>query len=76
MLRRKIGPGRDLGPEMLGDKENLKHLCRYIKNTGRFEESHGVIEPTAKKNNANPETAERNDEAQQGEEWDDRTRWG
>ncbi|KAF8960030.1 hypothetical protein BDZ97DRAFT_1761002 [Flammula alnicola] len=43
-LKRDIGPENDVGIELLGDKDNIRHLFKYVKDTGCFTDSHGDLE--------------------------------
>ncbi|PPQ86788.1 hypothetical protein CVT26_004037, partial [Gymnopilus dilepis] len=43
-LKHSIGHERDVDLTLLADKDNIRHLFKYIKDTGRFNETHGDVE--------------------------------
>jgi hypothetical protein len=43
-LKTDIGPDKDIGLELLGDIQTIRHILKYITSTKRFEESHGNVD--------------------------------
>ncbi|PPQ81891.1 LOW QUALITY PROTEIN: hypothetical protein CVT26_014322 [Gymnopilus dilepis] len=43
-LKHSIGHEKDVDLTLLANKENLRHLFKYVKDTGRFNETHGDVE--------------------------------
>ena len=44
-LRKELGRDIEVGLELLGERNNVRKVLRYIARTRRFKESHGSLEP-------------------------------